>query len=100
MDPSNEPFAGLASASPLEVRELGPDRAQLLVCVFGRNVAAKTQVRGDVWMGVLVQGCLGVIDGFFLKIYKQEKRSFLTASAAERAALSVALERAVAFKQS
>ena len=40
--------AGLASASPLEFRELGPDKAPLLVCVFGRNVAAKAQVRWRV----------------------------------------------------
>jgi hypothetical protein len=64
--------AGLTSPSPLEVRELGPDKASLLVCVFGRNLAAKTQ----------------------------ERRSFMCVSSEDHAALSAALATALDFKQS
>lgn len=64
--------AGLTSPSPLEVKELGPDKASLLVCVFGRNLAAKTQ----------------------------ERRSFMCVSAEDHAGLSAALETALDFKQS
>ena len=63
--------SGLTSPSPLEARELGPDKASLLVCVFGRNLAAKTQ----------------------------ERRSFMCVSTEDHAALSAALARALEFKQ-
>jgi len=69
---SNCFLAGLTSPSPLEVKELGPDKASLLVCVFGRNLAAKTQ----------------------------ERRSFMCVSAEDHAGLSAALETALDFKQS
>ena len=62
---------GLTSPSPLEVRELGVEKAALLVCVFGRNLATKTQ----------------------------EKRSFVTSSSTDQAALSAALTQALEFKQ-
>jgi hypothetical protein len=66
------PPSGLTSPSPLEARELGPEKASLLVCVFGRNLAAKTQ----------------------------ERRSFMCVSTEDHAALSAALARALEFKQS
>jgi hypothetical protein len=65
-------LSGLTSPSPLEVRELGPARASLLVCMFGRNLAAKMQ----------------------------ERRSFVCASMEDCANLSAALEKALEFKQS
>ena len=52
------------------MRELGADRAKLLVCVFGRNLAKA-----------------------------QEKRSFLTSALEEQVTLSEALQRAFDYKQ-
>jgi hypothetical protein len=54
------------------MKELGAERAALLVCVFGKNVVAKTQ----------------------------EKRSFLMPSLDEQKALTDALLKAMDFKQS
>jgi hypothetical protein len=61
---------GITSPSPVELKELGREKAALLVCVFGRNLQ-KTQ----------------------------EKRSFLTSAPEQQRALSGALERASEHKQ-